>query len=239
MARVLVTRPQPSASRTAGLLEARGFQPILLPLTETVALTVEANAGNAIAVAVTSANAVRAFSDWRETPAERRVQMCLRAADLMSERRQRLAALEVFEVGKNWREADADVAEAIDYLRYYAYQMQALAGRHPTLCYPGETNHMAYEPRGVAVVIAPWNFPLAILTGMTTAALVAGNPAIMKPAGPSTLVALQLLEILREAGLPRDVCQLLPGNGPEIGAYLVEHPQVAIIAFTGSREVGL
>ena len=184
-------------------------------------------------------NAVRAFRDWRATPAERRAQMCLRAADLMSERRQRLAALEVFEVGKNWREADADVAEAIDYLRYYADQMQALAGRHPTLCYPGETNHMVYEPRGVAVVIAPWNFPLAILTGMTTAALVAGNPVIMKPAGPSTLVALQLLEILRDAGFPRDVCQLLPGNGPQVGAYLVDHPQVAIIAFTGSREVGL
>ena len=185
------------------------------------------------------ANAVRAFDGWRETSAEQRAQLCLRAADLMNERRTRLAALEVFEVGKNWREADADVAEAIDYLRYYARQMQALAGWHPTICYPGETNHLVYEPRGVAVVIAPWNFPLAILTGMTTAALVAGNPAIMKPAGPSTLLALQLLELLREAGFPRDVCQLIPGNGPQVGAHLVDHPQVAIIAFTGSREVGL
>jgi len=157
----------------------------------------------------------------------------------MSERRERLAALEVFEVGKNSREADADVAEAIDYLSYYAHQMHAIAGRHPTVCYPGETNHLVYEPRGVAVVIAPWNFPLAIWTGMTTAALVAGNPAIMKPAGPSTLVALQLLQILHEAGFPHDVCQLLPGNGPQVGAYLVDHPQVGIIAFTGSREVGL
>jgi RHH-type proline utilization regulon transcriptional repressor/proline dehydrogenase/delta 1-pyrroline-5-carboxylate dehydrogenase len=185
------------------------------------------------------ANAVRAFDGWRETPAERRAELCLRAADLMSERRKHLAALEVFEVGKNWREADADVAEAIDYLRFYAQQMQALAGRHPTICYSGEPNHLVYEPRGVAVVIAPWNFPLAILTGMTTAALVAGNPAIMKPAGPSTLLALQLLQILRDAGIPRDVCQLIPGNGPQIGAHLVDHKDVAIIAFTGSREVGL
>lgn len=185
------------------------------------------------------ANAVRAFDGWRETPAEQRAQICMRAADLMTERRQRLAALEVFEVGKNWREADADVAEAIDYLRFYAQQMQTLAGRHPTICYPGEPNHLVYEPRGVAVVIAPWNFPVAILTGMTTAALVAGNPAIMKPAGPSTLLALQLLQILRDAGIPRDVCQLIPGNGPQIGAHLVDHKDVAIIAFTGSREVGL
>ena len=185
------------------------------------------------------ANAVRAFDGWREMPAEQRAQLFLCAADLMSERRQRLAALEVFEVGKNWREADADVAEAIDYLRFYARQMQALAGRHPTICYPGEPNHLVYEPRGVAVVIAPWNFPVAILTGMTTAALVAGNPAIMKPAGPSTLLAFELLQILRDAGVPRDVCQLIPGNGPQIGAHLVDHKDVAIIAFTGSREVGL
>jgi RHH-type proline utilization regulon transcriptional repressor/proline dehydrogenase/delta 1-pyrroline-5-carboxylate dehydrogenase len=185
------------------------------------------------------ANAARAFDDWRETPAQERARLCMRAADLMSERRQRLAALEVFEVGKNWREADADVAEAIDYLRYYAQQMLALSGRHPTICYPGEPNHMVYEPRGVAVVIAPWNFPLAILTGMTAAALVSGNPAIMKPAAPSTLLAVQLLNILREAGFPRKVCQLIPGSGTQVGARLVDHPQVAIIAFTGSREVGL
>jgi RHH-type proline utilization regulon transcriptional repressor/proline dehydrogenase/delta 1-pyrroline-5-carboxylate dehydrogenase len=185
------------------------------------------------------ANAAHAFEAWRETPAERRAQLCLRAADLMQERRQRLAALEVFEVGKNWREADADVAEAIDYLRFYAQQMLSLAGDHPTICYPGETNHLTYEARGVAVIIAPWNFPLAILTGMTSAALVAGNPAIMKPAGPSTLIALQLVELLREAGFPPGVCQIIPGNGPEVGAFLVDHPKVAIIAFTGSREVGL
>jgi RHH-type proline utilization regulon transcriptional repressor/proline dehydrogenase/delta 1-pyrroline-5-carboxylate dehydrogenase len=184
-------------------------------------------------------NAARAFESWREVPAEERAAVCMRAADLMKERRFELAALEVFEVGKNWREADADVAEAIDYLRFYAEQMRALAGSHPTLCYPGESNHLMYEARGVAVVIAPWNFPLAILTGMTSAALVAGNPAIMKPAGPSTLIALKLLELLREAGVPREVCQIIPGNGPQVGAFLVDHPQTAIIAFTGSREVGL
>ena len=184
-------------------------------------------------------NAARAFETWRETPAAHRIELCLRAAELMSERRQKLAAWQVLEVGKNWREADADVAEAIDYLRYYAAQMRTLQGWQPTICFPGQPNHMCYEPRGVAVIIAPWNFPLAILTGMTGAALAAGNTAIMKPAGPSVMIARQLQTILREAGFAPEVCQLLPGDGGEVGRYLVEHPEVEVIAFTGSREVGL
>ena len=184
-------------------------------------------------------NALAVFPAWRDTPAAQRSRLCLRAAGLMLEQRAELAAWEILEQGKSWREADADVAEAIDFLRYYAAQMMQLDGWRPTLCFPGETNHWRYEPRGVAAILAPWNFPLAILTGMTAAALVTGNCAIMKPAAPAQVVAHRLMDILRAAGFPSDVCQLLPGRGDAIGDLLVGHPQVAVIAFTGSREVGL
>jgi RHH-type proline utilization regulon transcriptional repressor/proline dehydrogenase/delta 1-pyrroline-5-carboxylate dehydrogenase len=184
-------------------------------------------------------NAKAAFHDWRDMPSERRIELCLRAADIMISRRHELAAWEVLEVGKNWREADADVAEAADYFRYYSQKLADLGGWRETHDFPAESNHMIYEPRGVAVIISPWNFPLAILTGMTAAALVCGNTAIMKPAGPSQIISQKLLEILCEAGFPPDVCQLLPGRGGEIGDYFVCHPEVQIIAFTGSREVGL
>lgn len=184
-------------------------------------------------------NALKAFPAWRDTPPEQRIALCRKAASLMEARRDLLAAREVLEAGKNWREADADVAEAVDYLRYYAVQMEDLAGWKPTVCFPGEINHCRYEPRGVAVVIPPWNFPLAILTGMSAAALVAGNTVILKPATPAVLVAQQFQAVLREAGFPGGVCQLLPGSGESLGSYLVGHPQVHLIAFTGSREVGL
>jgi RHH-type proline utilization regulon transcriptional repressor/proline dehydrogenase/delta 1-pyrroline-5-carboxylate dehydrogenase len=130
------------------------------------------------------------------------------------------------------------VIEAIDYLAYYGREMLRLAEPRETQQLPGETNIYCYEPRGIAAVIAPWNFPLAILTGMTAAALVTGNCALMKPAEQSPMMAVHLLEILREAGLPDDACQLLQGGG-EVGAHLVRSPKVHLIAFTGSREVGL
>ena len=185
------------------------------------------------------ANAHAAFAHWRDTPVERRIELLLRAAGLMFERRTELAAWEVFEQGKSRREADADVAEAIDHLRYYAARMAAMAGWRATRDFPGETNATRYEPCGVAAVIAPWNFPLAILAGMTAAALVTGNCAIMKPAAPAGIVAHQFHSLLMEAGIPPGVCLLLPGTGAEIGDALVRHPQVHIIAFTGSRETGL
>jgi RHH-type proline utilization regulon transcriptional repressor/proline dehydrogenase/delta 1-pyrroline-5-carboxylate dehydrogenase len=141
-------------------------------------------------------------------------------------------------VGKGWREADADVAEAMDYLKYYGREMLRLAKPRDTQRLPSETNLYLYEPRGVAVVIAPWNFPLAILTGMTAAALVTGNCALMKPAEQSPMMAAHLLVILRQAGLPDDACQLLQGGG-QLGAHLVRSPKIHLIAFTGSREVGL
>jgi len=177
------------------------------------------------------------FPRWRATPATERAAILFRAASIMRHKRLELAAWEIFEVGKSWREADADVIEAVDYLEYYGREMLRLAEPRLTQQLPGETNHYLYEPRGVAVVIAPWNFPLAILTGMTSAALVAGNCVIVKPAEQSPVMGAHLLDILRKAGLLAPSCQLLQGGG-DLGAYLVRHPAVHLIAFTGSREVG-
>jgi RHH-type proline utilization regulon transcriptional repressor/proline dehydrogenase/delta 1-pyrroline-5-carboxylate dehydrogenase len=182
--------------------------------------------------------AARFFPEWRRTTAQERAEMLFKAADAMRDSRWELAAWEVFEVGKGWREADADVVEAIDYLRYYGQEMRRLDPPTHTQQLPGETNIYFYEPRGLAAIIAPWNFPLAILTGMTAAALASGNCALMKPAEQSPVMAAQLMEILRSAGLPGDACQLLQGGG-DVGAHLVRSTKVHVIAFTGSREVGL
>jgi RHH-type proline utilization regulon transcriptional repressor/proline dehydrogenase/delta 1-pyrroline-5-carboxylate dehydrogenase len=186
--------------------------------------------------AILAANS--AFPAWRDTPAQERADFLFAAAKEMRRRRFELAAWEVYECGKPWREADADVAEAIDFCEYYAHEMIRLADplRHDV---PGEDNEYFYEPRGVAVVIAPWNFPLAILCGMTTAALVAGNTVIMKPAEQSSVVAAKLMEIFRRIGMPKGVVHYLPGVGEEVGPTLVRHRDVALIAFTGSRGVGL
>lgn len=184
------------------------------------------------------ATARGAFEAWRKTAASVRAEYLEVMAAEMRNRRFQIAAWEVYECGKPWAEADADVAEAIDFCMYYAQQMRDLAV--PVQCdYPGEENSYFYRPRGVCVVIAPWNFPLAILTGMTAAALVAGNTVIMKPAEQSSAVAGQLMEIARDAGLPRGVLTYLPGVGEEIGPLLVGSPDVDVIAFTGSRTVGL
>jgi RHH-type proline utilization regulon transcriptional repressor/proline dehydrogenase/delta 1-pyrroline-5-carboxylate dehydrogenase len=185
------------------------------------------------------ANAAACFGAWREVPGAHRVALLRQAAAIMRERRTELAAWQVYEQAKNWREADADVAEAIDYLEYYAAEMERLDGWRDTVRFPGETNVIRFEPRGVAVIISPWNFPLAILTGMTAAALVAGNCAIMKPAMPALIHGHLLRGILIEAGFPPEVCQLVPGRGGSIGDVLVDDPRVHVIAFTGSREVGL
>jgi RHH-type proline utilization regulon transcriptional repressor/proline dehydrogenase/delta 1-pyrroline-5-carboxylate dehydrogenase len=178
------------------------------------------------------------FPEWRRTPAEDRANILFNAAAIMREKHWELAAWEVFEVGKGWREADADVIEAIDYLNYYAREVLRLSTPRQTQELPGETNVYFYEPRGIAAIIAPWNFPLAILTGMTAAALATGNCALMKPAEQSPMMAQHLLEIFSKAGLPDDACQLLQGGG-DLGALLVRSPKIHLIAFTGSREVGL
>jgi RHH-type proline utilization regulon transcriptional repressor/proline dehydrogenase/delta 1-pyrroline-5-carboxylate dehydrogenase len=179
-----------------------------------------------------------ALPGWRNTPASERAGVLRRAAALMENERDELAALEVFEVGKNWREADADVCETIDYLYYYSDEMERLAGPRRLGTIPGETNTYFYESKGVAVIIPPWNFPLAICAGMTSAALVTGNTAIMKPASQSPVIAAAFTDILRRAGLPDGVLNFLPGPGEEVGELLVTHPEVHLIAFTGSRAVG-
>jgi RHH-type transcriptional regulator, proline utilization regulon repressor / proline dehydrogenase / delta 1-pyrroline-5-carboxylate dehydrogenase len=179
-----------------------------------------------------------AFENWRWTPFEERAQLLERAAAIMERRRFELSALEVFEVGKPWTEADGDIREAIDFCLFYAQQMRRIGRPRLTQQVPGEESYYHYWPRGVAFVVAPWNFPLAILGGMTTAALVTGNTVIMKPAEQSAVCGAMLMEILEEAGVPPGVLNYLPGKGSVMGAHLVDHKDVDLIAFTGSREVG-
>lgn len=179
-----------------------------------------------------------ALADWRGRGFSGRAAILRQAAAIMRRRRFELAALQIVEVGKNWREADADVAEAIDFCEYYALEAERL-GSPRRIDVPGEENATTYLPRGVAAVIAPWNFPLAILTGMTAAALVTGNTVVMKPAEQSSLVGLVLHEILLAAGVPPGAVAFLPGRGEEVGPALVSHPDTALVAFTGSRAVGL
>jgi RHH-type transcriptional regulator, proline utilization regulon repressor / proline dehydrogenase / delta 1-pyrroline-5-carboxylate dehydrogenase len=180
-----------------------------------------------------------AFPGWRDTPPETRAQYLFRAATAARKMRYELAALQVFEVGKAWSEADADVCEAIDFLEYYGREMIRLGRPRRMGHTPGEDSRLFYEPRGVAVVIAPWNFPMAISMGMTSAAMVTGNTVIYKPASQSPVIGSMLIRVFQEAGLPAGVLNFLPGPGPELGDFLVTHPDVALIAFTGSMEVGL
>jgi RHH-type proline utilization regulon transcriptional repressor/proline dehydrogenase/delta 1-pyrroline-5-carboxylate dehydrogenase len=182
--------------------------------------------------------AQRGFRDWGSRPAEERARALRGAAAIMRERRLELAALQVRECAKPWPEADADVCEAIDFLEYYARGALQLERGPELVQVPGERNTMRYAPRGVAAVIAPWNFPLAIPTGMTAAALAAGNAVVLKPAEQSPASASMLVEALREGGVPADAISLLPGYG-EAGAALVRDPRVHVVAFTGSGKVGL
>ena len=182
--------------------------------------------------------ATRGFGDWGRRAAAERADVLRRAAARLRERRLELAALQVRECAKPWPEADADVCEAIDFLEYYAREALDLEAGRPLLQAPGERNTMRYVPRGVAAVIAPWNFPLAIPCGMTAAALAAGNAAVLKPAEQSPGSAGVLVEALHAAGVPPDALALLPGFG-EAGEALVRDPRVHVIAFTGSGAVGL
>ncbi len=181
----------------------------------------------------------RAFAGWRVAPARDRAAVLFKAAEIMRGELDDLAALETFEAGKTIREADGDVTEAIDFLEYYGREALRLDTPRRMGRAPGELNHLSYQPRGVAAVIAPWNFPLAILTGMTSAALVAGNAVVLKPAGPTPVIGARLARILQDAGAPPGTVNLLMGPGSEIGEALVTHPEVHLIAFTGSRGVGL
>ena len=183
--------------------------------------------------------AAMAFPAWRNMDGLARATILVQAAALMRDRRDALAGVMIREAGKPWRDADADVCEAIDYLEFYARAAVGLFQPHRLGQFVGELNETWYEPRGVAVVISPWNFPLAICTGMTAAALASGNTAIVKPAEQTPGIARLMTEILWNAGVPEEVLQFLPGDGATVGAALVRDPRVALIAFTGSKEVGL
>ncbi len=178
-----------------------------------------------------------AFPAWKKTPVKQRADILRKAGDLMELRRAELSAWMVLEVGKAVKEADGEVSEAIDFCRYYADEMERL-DQGVNYDIPGETNRYIYQPRGIVVVISPWNFPLAIACGMTVAALVSGNCTLLKPAETSSIITAKLTEILIEAGIPKGVFQYVPGKGSQVGAYLVNHPDTHVIAFTGSQEVG-
>jgi len=180
-----------------------------------------------------------AWPAWRDTPLPDRVACLERLANRLEEDRLRLAALQVYEAGKPWAEADADVTEAVDFCRYYADRAHEELGPQPVADVFGERNALTCEGRGPAVIIAPWNFPLAIVCGMTSAALVAGNTVVMKPAEQASAIAYALFQHIQNAGFPNDAVQFLPGNGEVVGPVLVEHPDIALIGFTGSMAVGL
>lgn len=179
-----------------------------------------------------------AFASWSRLSFRARARYLQRAAAIMRRQRFRLNAALVLEVGKNWAEADADTAEAIDFLEYYARQAVRLGEDVPVVPYPGEENQSFYLPLGVGAVITPWNFPLAILTGMTAAAVVTGNTVVLKPAESTPFVASLFMAVMQAAGVPAGVINLLPGRGEVVGEYLVDHPRIRFVSFTGSREIG-
>ena len=183
--------------------------------------------------------AEEAFRTWSRTAVEGRVQVLLDTAHILRENKYYYSAWMVFEVGKSWAEADADTAEAIDFCEYYAREMQRLDHPAPLAPVAGEKNYLRYIPLGVGIVIPPWNFPLAILTGMTAASIVAGNTVVLKPSSDSPVIAYKFFEALEQAGMPPGVANFLPGSGSAIGDFLVAHPRTRYVAFTGSKEVGL
>lgn len=184
-------------------------------------------------------NAWKAFKTWSKIPAHIRAEYLLKAAKRIRERKFEFDAWLVYEVGKNWVEADADVSEAIDFLEFYAREMLRYASEQPVVRIPGEYNELRYIPLGAGVVIPPWNFPLAILVGMTSAAVVTGNTVVLKPASDSPVIAAKFFEVLQEVGLPDGVVNFLPGSGALAGEFLVKHPKTRFISFTGSKDVGL
>lgn len=183
--------------------------------------------------------AYEVFCKYRHTPADERAGYLLRAASIMRRRKFEMSAWMVYEVGKNWVEADADVAETIDFLEFYGREALRYGGEQPVTSYPGEFNELRYIPLGVGVVIPPWNFPCAIMAGMTSAALVTGNTVVLKPSSDAPVIAAKFMEVLEEAGVPAGVVNFVPGSGASCGDTMVGHPLTRFIAFTGSKEVGL
>jgi 1-pyrroline-5-carboxylate dehydrogenase len=178
------------------------------------------------------------FNTWRKVKPEVRADILFRAAAIIRRRKHEFSALLTKEAGKPWNEADADTAEAIDFIEYYARQMLKLKDGMPVESRPGEYNRYSYIPLGVGIIISPWNFPFAIMAGTTIAAIVTGNTVLLKPASTTPVVAAKFVEVMEEAGLPKGVLNFVPGSGAEVGDYLVDHPRTRFISFTGSRDVG-
>jgi len=183
--------------------------------------------------------AYETFQTWRSVPADERAQLLFRVADLMRARKHDLSAWMIHEVAKTWPEADGDTAEAIDFCEFYAREMLRYAGDQPLVKLTGEENHLEYIPLGVGAVIPPWNFPLAIMAGMTAAAIVTGNTVVLKPSSDAPTIAYKFFELLEEAGMPPGVVNFMTGSGAEVGDLIVDHPKTRFVAFTGSKEVGL
>ncbi len=199
----------------------------------------EAGAGTSDLVDSALDSAWDAFAGWSRTPAEERALLVHSIGDVMASRRLELAAWMTLEAGKNYAESEADVAEAIDFCRYYAHQALAIAEQVPVHSYPGEVNESWLIAMGAGVAIPPWNFPLAILVGMTVGPVAAGNTVVLKPASNTPVIGAKFMEAVADAGLPPGVVNYLPGPGGEIGDALVDHPRTRFINFTGSKEVGL
>src|ERR1700684_1477285 len=183
--------------------------------------------------------ALEAFATWQYVAVEERAALLLQTAELIRKRKFEFCAWLTYEVGKNWVEADADVAETIDFLEFYAREALRLAKATTPIQYPGEQNQLLYIPMGVCAVIPPWNFPFAIMAGMTAAAIVTGNTVILKPSSESPTIAARFLDVLEEAGMPPGVVNFCPGAGSTFGNAIVEHPKTRLIAITGSKDVGL
>src|ERR1041385_1061284 len=183
--------------------------------------------------------AAEAFKTWRNVPAEERAQLVFRVAELMRSRKHEFSAWMVYEVAKTWPEADGDTAEAIDFLEFYGREMLRYASKQPLVELKGEDNQLDYIPLGVGAVIPPWNFPCAIMAGMTAAAIVTGNTVVLKPSSDAPAIAYKFFELLEEAALPAGVVNFMAGSGAEVGDVIVDHPQTRFVAFTGSMEVGL
>jgi len=184
-------------------------------------------------------SASKTFETWKSVPAEERAQLLFRVAELMRARKHELSAWMIYEVAKTWPEADGDTAEAIDFLEFYARDMLHYGAPQPLTKLAGEENRLEYIPLGVGAVIPPWNFPLAIMAGMTAAAIVTGNTVVLKPSSDAPTIAFKFFELLEEAGMPAGVVNFMTGSGAEVGDVVVDHPQTRFIAFTGSKEVGL
>jgi 1-pyrroline-5-carboxylate dehydrogenase len=183
--------------------------------------------------------AQEAFKTWSLVPPYERARYLFKVASLMRTRKHELSAWLIYEIGKSWAEADGDVAEAIDFAEFYGREMCRLGQPQQLTAYHGEENDLQYIPLGVGIVIPPWNFPLAILVGMATAAIVTGNTIILKPSSDTPAIAYQFVQLMEEAGLPPGVLNFLPGPGASVGDYLITHVKTRFIAFTGSKEVGL